>query len=374
MKYSTLGFNPKYDDNREENKIYIGKSITDKELEKSYRCVSVIIPDEKGLLSEKNLKIEEEQRKYFDEDNKEFISEKIDFNVVDGITLGTSSSGQQKFACWLLEDKENKGIRGLHIARRTKKGVYSNQEVTLAPNAIIALKNFLNTIPILDNKKMEAYKIPLYNSASEQKILTSEEFDKLIKQNITSIDDYYKILLIKKMKIGIKRLEEIISGKYKNEIEIQKFLKENLWMFGNSYSFIVDENKINDANIFDIILKDLDSYVDIIEVKLPKAQLFHFDNNHKNFYCSSELTKAIAQTQNYIFEFEQKTTDNQYQEKNNCKIIKPRGIIIIGSNSELSEKENKYLRILNSSYHNIYIMTYQQLLIRAKNVFKISNS
>ena len=141
MKYSTLGFNPKYDDNREENKIYIGKSITDKELEKSYRCVSVIIPDEKGLLSEKNLKIEEEQRKYFDEDNKEFISEKIDFNVVDGITLGTSSNGQQKFACWLVEDKENKGIRGLHIARRTKKGVYSNQEVTLAPNAIISLKN-----------------------------------------------------------------------------------------------------------------------------------------------------------------------------------------------------------------------------------------
>ena len=30
-----------------------------KELEKSYRCVSVIIPDENGLLSEKNLKIEE---------------------------------------------------------------------------------------------------------------------------------------------------------------------------------------------------------------------------------------------------------------------------------------------------------------------------
>lgn len=32
--FSTLGFNPNYDDKKLENEIYIGKSITDKELEK----------------------------------------------------------------------------------------------------------------------------------------------------------------------------------------------------------------------------------------------------------------------------------------------------------------------------------------------------
>ncbi len=236
--------------------------------------------------------------------------------------------------------------------------MYSNEEVTLSPKGIVALKNFLNTIPIIDTKKAESYKIPLFvNEVKDKKVLTSEEFDNLIKQNITGIDDYYKLLLIRKMELGIKQLEKIISGEYKNEVEIQKFLRKNIWMFGNSYSFVIDDTKINSANILDLIPKNLDNFLDIIEVKLPNVELFHFDDSHKNYYPSSSLSKAIAQTQNYIFEFEQKTNDKEYQEKNNCKIIKPRGIIIIGTKEPLNEDENKYLSILNSSYHNIYIMT-----------------
>lgn len=373
--YSRLSFNPEFDDNKKEDTIYIGKSKTDSELKKSYRSVSVIIPEEKGLLSEKSFKVEELQREYFPGENEDFISESQEFNIGNSITLYSSPSGQQKIACWLLEDLEGKGITGLHIARRTKKGVYATQEVTLSPRGIVALKKFLDAIPIVDNKKVEAYKIPLSNKEnSSKKILTKDEFETLIKQNITSVDDYYKLLLIKKMELGIERLEKIISGTYKDEIEIQKFLMENIWMFGNSYSFVIDETKINAANILDLIPKDLDGFVDIIEVKLPKVQLFRFDDSHKNYYSSSSLTKAIAQTQNYIFELEQKTCDKDYQENNNCKIIKPRGIIIIGSSTILSEEENKYLRILNSSYHNIYVMTYQQLLERAKKVFEVNGN
>ena len=372
--FSTLGFNPNYDDKKVENEIYIGKSITDEELEKSYRSVSVIIQEELGLLSEKNYKIEEKQREYLPNEDKEFVAEKEEFNISKSLTLYTSPSGQQKFACWLLTDKDSKGITGLHISRRTKKGVYSNEEVTLSPKGIVALKNFLNTIPIIDTKKAESYKIPLFvNEVKDKKVLTSEEFDNLIKQNITGIDDYYKLLLIRKMELGIKQLEKIISGEYKNEVEIQKFLRKNIWMFGNSYSFVIDDTKINSANILDLIPKNLDNFLDIIEVKLPNIELFHFDDNHKNYYPSSSLSKAIAQTQNYIFEFEQKTNDKEYQEKNNCKIIKPRGIIIIGTKEPLNEDENKYLRILNSSYHNIYIMTYHQLLDRAKRVFEVNS-
>ena len=66
------------------------------------------------------------------------------------------------------------------------------------------------------------------------------------------------------------------------------------------------------------------------------------------------------------------TSNNEYQENNNCKIIKPRGIILIGTKKDLNEKETEYLRILNSSYHNLYIITYQQLLEKAKNILSLS--
>ena len=138
-------------------------------------------------------------------------------------------------------------------------------------------------------------------------------------------------------------------------------------MFGNDYALFIDDEKINAENILDLVPKNLESYIDIIEVKLPDEKLFIFDNSHNNWYPAASLTKAIAQTQNYIFELESKINDQLYQKENNCKIIRPKGIILVGSKEELSEEENKYLRILNSSFHNLQIITYQQLLEKAKN-------
>lgn len=188
-----------------------------------------------------------------------------------------------------------------------------------------------------------------------------------------SIDDFYTLLMIKKRKNALEKLKSIIRGDYKNEVDIQHFLKKNLWLFGNEYSFIIENNKINSSNILDIIPRNVENYVDIIEVKLPDEKLFNYDESHKNFYPTSHLTKAIAQVQNYIFEFENKAGDSVYQSENDCLVVKPRAIILIGSNDELTIDKKKYLRILNSSYHNISIVTYQQLLSSAENMLEINN-
>ncbi len=176
------------------------------------------------------------------------------------------------------------------------------------------------------------------------------------------------------MQLAIERLEEIVAGDYKNEAEIQRFLKDNIWMFGNSYVSIVDNGKIDDRNILDLVPQDLESYIDIIEVKLPSERLFNFDGSHSNYYAKSGLTKAIAQTQNYIFELEKKTAYHQFQSSNNCKVVRPRGMVLYGSESPLTAEEQQYLRILNSSYHNLQVITYQQLLEKAKNTLQIWES
>jgi len=38
----------------------------------------------------------------------------------------------------------------------------------------------------------------------------------------------------------------------------------------------------------------------------------------------------------------------------------------------LSDDEKKYLRVLNSSFHNLQIITYQQLLEKARNTIDFS--
>jgi len=354
------GFVPQYDDKKQVDKILFGKAI----------------PKGDGTYYRKAEMIVNQNTTYLSSKNKDINSEEVVGNIKDEIVLYESDGGQQKIHCWLIETETGKYPTSITISRRTGKGAYGSQEVTLLPETALKFRAFLNNITFVDtsNKDKFAYDIKADEvKTSSKKMITVKEFEELIKENKDSIDDFYSLLMIKKRRVALERFKDIINGDYKNEVDIQHFLKKNLWLFGNEYSFVVENNKINSNNILDVIPRNIENYVDIIEVKLPNEKLFNFDESHKNFYPTSHLTKAISQVQNYIFEFENKAGDAVYQRENDCLIIKPRAIILIGSKEELSADEMKYLRILNSSYHNISIVTYQQLLSRAENMLKIDN-
>lgn len=357
MSNDPKGFDPAYDDKKRNNVMYFSKA-TKKEDGSSFRKVELLIDEGVCYLSEKN---------------REAGSTPIEFAIKENITLFQSPGGQQKIQCWLTETTSGKYVQAIHISRRTDKGVYGSQEVTLTVEGIFALRAFLNNLTLIDTA--ERARIPIStqdtNNSKPPQIVTEREFVELIKANIRSTDDFYKLLSIQKMELSVERLEQIIIGDYKNEVDIQRFLKDNLWMFGNDYVYIVENGKINAQNILDMVPQNFESYIDIIEVKLPKEKLFNFDESHANYYSTSHLTKAIAQTQNYIFELEKKTVDEEYQNENSCKVIRPKGIILFGSQDPLNEEERQYLRILNSSYHNLQIITYQQLLEKARNTLRI---
>ena len=357
MSDDPKGFDPKYDDNKKPNIMYFSKA-TSKDDGSSYRKVELLIDEDVSYLSEKN---------------KETGSKPVDFSIKDNVTLFQSSGGQQKIQCWLTETTSGKYIQAVHISRRTGKGVYGSQEVTLPFEAIFVLREFLNNLTLVGTRDRTQIPITVKSTSGEtrQQIVSEREFVELIKANIKSTDDFYKLLSIQKMELSVERLERIIAGEYKNEVEIQHFLKENIWMFGNDYVYIVENGKVNPQNILDMAPQDFESYIDIIEVKLPTEKLFNFDESHNNFFTTSHLTKAIAQTQNYIFELEKKTVDKEYQNENSCKVVRPKGIILFGSQEPLEDGERQYLRILNSSYHNLKIITFQQLLEKAKNTLRI---
>lgn len=357
MSNDNKGFDPQYDDLKSENIILAGKPMT-KPDGSTYRKVELFLPEDVAYHSEKS---------------NESDNVPVAFEIKDKVVLHESRGGQQKIHCWLIASVDATSTTGIHISRRTSKGVYGSHEVTLTGRAIFALREFLNKLFLIDNP--DKIHIPISfaptNNSDMSKILSEKEFVDLIKKNVKSTDDFYKLLSIQKMELAIEKLKEIISGQYKNEVEIQKFLKENIWMFGNDYVHIVENGKINAKNILDMIPQDFESYVDIIEVKLPTEVLFRFDDSHNNYYPASALTKAISQTQNYIYELERLSYDRDYQNINNCKIVRPKGIILFGSNKPLIETEKRFLRILNSSYHNMQIITYQQLLEKAINTLKI---
>jgi len=350
-------YNPQYDDNKKTDKIYVSKMMNWKPF--------------KGRYVEQFL---ESPTNYF------VVTEK------DSQILYETEGGRQKIQATLLETGT---VPVIYVSKiNVKTGTVNSsgtQQMCLIPEVAEKLYNFIGKVKSISNTNHNNFKIEesdfskldsnvvnktdsyLYFKNKPTEI--TELIANLINDKELAINDISKLLDTKKKENVLQELRLLMDNKSK-EKEFEKLLEKNLWIFGNEFSIFIDDKSINTKNSLDIIPKSYDGFIDIIELKTPEEELFAYDESHKNYYPKAELTKTIAQMQNYLFELEKKTNEKDYQVSNTCQIVKPKGIIVYGSKNDLSGEELKYLRILNSSYHNITIFTYQQILNRAENLLK----
>jgi len=120
------GFEPEYDDKKEADTIIFGKAKSNLD-GSTFRKVELLIDEYASYISEKNT---------------ETVATPTEFSIKENITLYESPGGQQKIHCWLMESTAGKRFNAIRISRRTGKGVYGSQEVTLLPKAIISLQKF----------------------------------------------------------------------------------------------------------------------------------------------------------------------------------------------------------------------------------------
>lgn len=153
------------------------------------------------------------------------------------------------------------------------------------------------------------------------------------------------------------------------ENDWQKWFEKNTWVLGSEFVRVLDERHIDTRNISDFLLQAYDGFLDIVEIKRPEGdmQFWASARDHNNLVPSSPLTKAIAQATRYIFEVEREANSVKFLERvDGVKTVKPRGILVFGRSARWGTDENEAYRILNSSYHNLTIMTYDHVLERAK--------
>lgn len=121
--------------------------------------------------------------------------------------------------------------------------------------------------------------------------------------------------------------------------------------------------------------------IDAIEIKTHLTPALVWDSSHKNFAFSPELSKAIIQTMNYMDAIKrrrfkndsdrEKITETTHEEN----LYRPRGIIIISSNTKLVKGRINYDRTkierdftkLRNSLHNIEILTFNEVIDTANN-------
>lgn len=190
------------------------------------------------------------------------------------------------------------------------------------------------------------------HGAFQHKLITSEieNLEKLIqlemKGNITSeINNHVELL---KYKAG--QPEKIF----------QNWIESNLWVFGIDYIKKHDSRKIALFSEGDLLMESVDGYLDLIELKRPKHELFRFDESHKCFYPHTSLSQVIGQSLFYL----QKLQDYKLniEKEYEVKVIFPRVKIIIGRNINFKDEEKDSLRMLNSNLNSIQIITYDDLI------------
>lgn len=163
------------------------------------------------------------------------------------------------------------------------------------------------------------------------------------------------------------KLQEELPEKY-----WQDWFTANKWVLGSDFAQIIDERDIDTENIADYIMRAFDGFVDLVEIKKPNGLPFwSATKDHDNYIPSSDLIKAIMQCLNYIHAIEQESNSVKFIERTKSKVIKPRCILIFGRSIDWVEEQREAYRILNAAYNQLSILTYDHLLLRAKNVLGI---
>ena len=178
-----------------------------------------------------------------------------------------------------------------------------------------------------------------------------------------------------KRKNALQEFNEAIDKNY-TESYWQDWFEKNKWILGSEYLKILDERTIDSNNIADYLMEAFDGFLDVVEIKKPNGLKFWMESlDHNNYVPSSDLIKAITQCQNYLYEIERESNSAKFLERTQgTKIIKPRCLLVFGRSKNWNDRQKEAYRILNSSFNQINILTYDHLLARAKNIMGFENA
>lgn len=151
----------------------------------------------------------------------------------------------------------------------------------------------------------------------------------------------------------------------------QKWFQANSWVLGSQFVRVVDERHIDTQHISDFLMEAYDGFLDVVEIKRPQGGLAFWSPtlDHGNYVPSTDLTKAVTQASRYIFEIEREANSVKFLERvGGVKTVKPRCVLVFGRSDDWNAQQMESYRILNASFHNLTVLTYDHVLTRARRI------
>lgn len=156
----------------------------------------------------------------------------------------------------------------------------------------------------------------------------------------------------------------------------QEWFQRNSWVLGSEFVRILDERRIDTQNISDFLMEAYDGFLDVVEIKRPGGgmQFWAAALDHGNSVPSTDLIKAITQASRYIHEIELEANSLKFLANvGGVKTVKPRCVLLFGRSNQWTVEQGEAYRILNASFHNLTVLTYDHVLTRAERIIDMGN-
>lgn len=271
-------------------------------------------------------------------------------------------------------------IISLKVARTQRKGgVYQpkpDKTITLTSaeldNLIAYIQEYYTPLNIGMTEFIAADEdaAKLFSKVRELGISDDEVVDKLHESGILT-ENLSVAITAASRNYAIRDFEDAIDRHYA-ESYWQSWFEGNKWILGSEFLNILPERDIDVDDIADYLMRSFDGFLDVVEIKKPDVPFWTGPDSHSNLCPSAQLTAAIMQCLNYLYRIELQSNSVEFLERvYGTKTVKPQCLLVYGRSNTWGEDELKSLRILNASYHQLHIITYDQLLIRAKQLLGV---
>jgi hypothetical protein len=169
-----------------------------------------------------------------------------------------------------------------------------------------------------------------------------------------------------KRRVAVVEFEGLLSDNA-NEHKFQPWFQNNAWVLGSDCVRILDDRRIDVRNIADFLVEAYDFRADIVELKRPGLAFWQAEKDHDNYLPHSDLVAAITQAQNYQFALEGEINSIKTRERlKGVPIAKPCSLLIHGRSNNWSDEQFEAQRLLNAGFTSLNVITYDQVLRRAK--------
>ncbi len=152
-----------------------------------------------------------------------------------------------------------------------------------------------------------------------------------------------------------------------NEHNFQPWFQQNAWVLGSDCVRILNTRKIDLHNVADLLVESYDGHADVVELKRPGLGFWRTKKDHDNLVPHSQLLAAIVQAQKYQFALERRIDSIEARKDLQGKsIAKPSSLLIHGRSNDWTDEQFEAQRLLNAGFTSLRVVTYDQVLRRAK--------